>query len=226
MNMQKIALGLLIGAVVLAVSGVAMGRAMPVPLHQPQLETITFVDYWVPSHAGPGPHPVECSGNFKFTRGGLKWLVSSVTYDINESTIPSGLSGAATAIGDAFDVWTSAESASPTFSEGASSNTISWQALGTGGIVAYASISYYPATKEIVAFQMVFNSDLDWSTSGESGKFDVQNVAAHEAGHVEGLGHVNAPKDGLETMYKLTTTGETIKQTLCDGDIAGVSQLY
>ena len=54
----------------------------------------------------------------------------------------------------------------------------------------------------------------------------MQNVATHEAGHVEGLGHVNAPKDGLETMYKLTAPEETLKKTLCDGDLAGIDALY
>lgn len=194
----------------------------------PEIETITFVDYKGPTHAGKGPHPTDCSDSFHFIRGGLKWLVSSVTYDINENSIPIGLSSSdvATAISNSFDAWKNAESSSPTFSEGTGTNTVSWQSLGTGGIVAYVSISYFPKSKEIVAFSMVFNSDLDWSTSGEAGKFDVQNVGTHEAGHVEGLGHVKAPKDGLDSMYKLVDEGEIIKQTLCTGDITGIQALY
>ena len=54
----------------------------------------------------------------------------------------------------------------------------------------------------------------------------MQNVATHEAGHVEGLGHVNAPKDGVETMYKFTDEGETFRRKLCDGDLAGIDALY
>lgn len=196
----------------------------------PQIETITFVDYWEPSHAGPGPHPSTCSGNFQFTQGGLKWTISSVKYNIDESSIPASLSSAAvsTALDNTFNTWEAAEASSPSFSEdNSSTNIIAWQSLGTTtGVVAFAQVSYIPPLKQIVGFQMVFNSDLSWSTSGESGKYDLQNVATHESGHVEGLDHVNAPKDGLESMYKLTATGETIKQDLCTGDTAGIQALY
>lgn len=226
--MKKLIVSFVLATLFLSIVSIGIASSVKNKASIPEIETITFVDYREPTHAGPGPHPTDCSGNFKFTNGGLKWLETTVTYDIDESTIPSELSSSdvSTAIANSFDAWKSAESASPTFSEDTSTNTISWQSLGTGGIVAYASISYYPATKEIAAFNMVFNSDLDWSTSGEAGKFDVFNVATHEAGHVEGLNHVNAPQDGLESMYKLTDEGETIKQTLCTGDISGIQALY
>ena len=55
---------------------------------------------------------------------------------------------------------------------------------------------------------------------------DVGNVATHEFGHVAGLDHVNAPKDGCLTMFRFATTGETQKGTLGLGDKLGMDVLY
>ena len=84
-----------------------------------------------------------------------------------------------------------------------------------------AGISFKPWSKEIVSFEIVFDKDEDWGTGGDTSDFDIQNVAAHEVGHVVGLGHVSAPKDGLLTMYRYTRQGVTIKQTLGLADKLG-----
>jgi len=233
-NIMKSAFGgkkFLAGLGILSLLALVVAPVLAAPSHRavtPKLETITFVDYW--THAGPGPHPSgenDCSGNFRFTNGGLKWSDSSVNYALNSTGSGLGASDVSAAITAAFDVWKTAESISPTFNEsGGASNTIAWASLGTTGVVAQASITYNPPTKTIVAFSMTFNSDLDWSITGEAEKFDVQNIAVHETGHVEGLNHVNAPKDGVESMYRLTATGETLKGDLCVGDIAGIQKLY
>ena len=54
---------------------------------------------------------------------------------------------------------------------------------------------------------------------------DFENIAQHELGHSIGMGH---PSDSCteETMYRFAETGETKKQTLEAGDIAGVNDLY
>ena len=60
----------------------------------------------------------------------------------------------------------------------------------------------------------------------ESAFFDVENVISHEFGHVAGLGHVNAPKDGCLTMYALSGKGEIQKRDLGFGDQLGMDVLY
>ena len=47
----------------------------------------------------------------------------------------------------------------------------------------------------------------------------------HEFGHVAGLDHVNAPRDGCLTMYRFATSGETQKRTLGLGDRLGMDVL-
>lgn len=203
------------------------GRAPHAASAPSDLEMAWFVDYF--SHAGPGPHPASCSGSFGFIAGGISWSISAVSYDLLSGTIPAGLGAGAvaTAVQSSFDAWSGAEASAPDFAEaGGVANTVSWASLGGTGIVAATAVSYIPRTKTIVGFDMFFNDDLDWDTGGSAGAFDVQNVGTHEAGHAFGLGHVNAPKDGLETMYKLTDEGELIKQSLCTGDVAGITALY
>ena len=54
---------------------------------------------------------------------------------------------------------------------------------------------------------------------------DFENIATHELGHTVGMGH---PSDYCteETMFRFASAGETKKQTLEAGDIAGISKLY
>lgn len=189
----------------------------------PEVETVTFVDYRI--HAGPGPHPTACSGKFRFINGGIKWSATSVEYDFDVSGAPTG---AATAVQDSFDAWSDASDA-PVFSQSdGSDNDVFWASLGEFGPVAVTGVSFIRPTKEIVGFDMIFNSELAWSADGTpaSGEFDVQNVGTHEAGHAFGMDHVGSPADGLETMYRFTAEGETIKRTLCTGDEEGILALY
>lgn len=83
-----------------------------------------------------------------------------------------------------------------------------------------------PSERQLVEWDQVYDQvDFDWSDSGEMGKMDFENIATHELGHSVGMGH---PNDSCteETMYRLADFGETKKQTLEAGDIAGVKALY
>lgn len=83
-----------------------------------------------------------------------------------------------------------------------------------------------PFMRELVEWDALFDDvDFDWSTSGEAGKMDFQNIATHEFGHAAGMGH---PDDSCteETMYRFADFGETKKRDLNAGDIAGINELY
>ena len=105
-------------------------------------------------------------------------------------------------------------------------NTVSWRNLGDTGPVAATYYWYYPSLKQIIEFDIVLNSAYDWSTSGESGKYDVWNVVAHEAGHTLVLYDLYPQKDAWLTMYGYTWLGDTLKRTLGYGDRLGVAKLY
>ncbi|MBI2051502.1 matrixin family metalloprotease [Candidatus Roizmanbacteria bacterium] len=83
-----------------------------------------------------------------------------------------------------------------------------------------------PSQRELVEWDQVYDdSDFDWSSAGETGKMDFENISTHEIGHSTGMGH---PDDSCteETMYRFSSTGETKKRDLNTGDIAGANQLY
>ena len=101
--------------------------------------------------------------------------------------------------------------------------------LGDDGPIAFAIVwgifSGPPQGRKLVEWDAVFNSDYDWSLSGEANKMDYQNIATHEFGHALGLGHPESTCTE-ETMYAFASFGETKKRTLELGDIAGVNELY
>jgi len=83
-----------------------------------------------------------------------------------------------------------------------------------------------PSQRELVEWDQVYDQvDFDWSSSGEAGKMDFENIAQHELGHSVGMGHPDSTCTE-ETMYAFASSGETKKRTLEAGDIAGVNNLY
>ncbi|MBI1978821.1 MAG: matrixin family metalloprotease [Candidatus Aenigmarchaeota archaeon] len=83
-----------------------------------------------------------------------------------------------------------------------------------------------PGQRELVEWDQVYDQvDFDWSSTGEADKMDFENIATHELGHTVGMGH---PDDSCteETMYRYASYGETKKQDLNSGDIAGIQALY
>lgn len=83
------------------------------------------------------------------------------------------------------------------------------------------------AGRELVEWDQIYDDvDFDWSSSGEGGKMDFENIATHELGHSVGLDDLYDSNCSEQTMYGYASYGETKKQTLESGDIAGISTLY
>ncbi|OGB75372.1 hypothetical protein A2810_02910 [candidate division Kazan bacterium RIFCSPHIGHO2_01_FULL_49_10] len=84
-----------------------------------------------------------------------------------------------------------------------------------------------PQGRELVEWDQVYDDvDYDWSASGEAGKMDFENIATHELGHSIGLADLYNLEALEQTMYGYADYGETNKQTLESGDIAGTNALY
>jgi hypothetical protein len=82
-----------------------------------------------------------------------------------------------------------------------------------------------PDSREIIEWDAVYRDDVPWSTTEPYPGYDLWNAAAHELGHAAGLGH---PSDTCtdETMDRFISAGETKKQTLHAGDLAGIAAIY
>ena len=108
-------------------------------------------------------------------------------------------------------------------------NEVMFENLGATNTIAYAIVwgrfGGPPSQRELVEWEVVFNSDYDWSETGEANNMDYQNIATHEFGHALGLTHPDSTCTE-ETMYAFASFGETKKQTLEAGDIVGVNKLY
>lgn len=84
-----------------------------------------------------------------------------------------------------------------------------------------------PKARELIEWDQIYDDvDFDWSSSGEADKMDFESIATHELGHSVGLGDLYDAACSEVTMYGYATEGETKKQSLEDGDIAGIKKLY
>lgn len=84
-----------------------------------------------------------------------------------------------------------------------------------------------PFARELVEWDQVYDDfDFDWSSNGEAGKMDFENIATHELGHSVGMGDLYDTVCSEETMFGYADFGETKKQTLNTGDITGINKLY
>jgi hypothetical protein len=108
-------------------------------------------------------------------------------------------------------------------------------------VLASTSFLVDTRTGEIVESDIFFNSAFQWSVAenGEPGRFDVQSIALHEAGHFLGLSHSalgeTEPRAGGgrrvlgagAVMFPIAfAAGNIAGRTLQPDDIAGVSDIY
>src|SRR5438093_563110 len=70
---------------------------------------------------------------------------------------------------------------------------------------------------------IAFNPALDFSTSGETNKFDIQSVLTHEIGHLLGLDHSALVSS---VMVPFGVSSQLDQRTLAYDDIAGIMEIY
>lgn len=116
-------------------------------------------------------------------------------------------------------------------------NTVLWKELDQKTKIAMTVIWYVPDTDgdglaEIVEADIVLNSLLKWGIDpdGEGprtiDKYDVKNIATHEAGHIVGLAGLTDGSCRELTMCEHSAIGQTNKISLEGGDVTGAQFLY
>lgn len=104
-------------------------------------------------------------------------------------------------------------------------NTVTRFKLGSSALaVTYIRWS----GSSVVEVDTVINMDYsNWSSTGQAGYYDIQNVMTHEFGHWLVLKDLyNWITDGQKTMYGSAGTGETKKRSLESDDINGIRAIY
>ncbi len=95
-----------------------------------------------------------------------------------------------------------------------------------GSSTIAVTFSYFKTQNNTLLFDeadIIFNPTLNFSTSGETEKFDIQSVLTHEVGHLLGLDH-----SGLvsSVMVPFSQPSQVHQRTLSYDDVAGISEIY
>jgi len=243
--MKKLGLGILIGILALTFSGVlVMVRAITPQekgkANAPDLEKIEFIHYKknFAKPAGKAPNQPSC---YKFlSPQKVRWQSLPVSYVIN-STNPQNLNQifiekAILASAETWDDATRRELMNNvyTFNNDITygvqdyTNAVTFGNYSTKGVIAVTTIWYNPATKAIVEFDIMFDTDWTWGemSGATPNVMDLQNIATHEFGHGVGLADVYGSVCSAVTMYGYSDYGETNKRTLEKPDITGLQALY
>jgi hypothetical protein len=184
---------------------------------------------------------------------GLAWKSRPVRYFVSDSSVPGvSVEQFRDAIGRAAATWQAAptsgiafefvgvSSARPLDEDGASTfGFLSRPQLDR--VLASTSFLVDTTTGEILESDVFFNSAFPWSVAngGEAGRYDLESIAAHELGHVLGLGHSALGETELvggggrrlvaagALMFPIAYgAGTTLGRTLQPDDVAGASDLY
>lgn len=246
--MKKLIISIILSATLVLLLLPATVSAGPTnkPITPKDIKEITFVHFAKPD-TPPGqdkkdkPEP-EPEGIYELI--GTK-LFETATYYVNTSGAPTDSD---IEIIESFETWDGVVAAE-LFNCGGETNlsgrkydgqnTVSWARIAPKRTIAIATFWYYsddnPETfDEIIEFDIVFNSFLNWGIDSDdelegdilTDAFDVQNIATHEVGHIVGLADLYDSDNYYLTMYGYGSEGETQKISLADGDIEGANLIY
>jgi hypothetical protein len=182
----------------------------------------------------------------------VKWQQTPVRYFVNEgSTAGVSTAAFADAVGRAFASWEAVPSAAIRYQFGGFTSSVPGDDDGRTTIgflatpelervLASTSLLIDEVSGELLEADIFFNSAFPWSTSaaGEPGRFDVETIALHEIGHLNGLGHSAIGETEVSgggrtvlasgaAMFPLAFgPGNVLHRSLLPDDVAGVSDLY
>ncbi len=107
-------------------------------------------------------------------------------------------------------------------------NAVSWSSTGEdmGEALGLTYRWGNPSTGYFYDVDIKLNAAASWSLLGEAGKYDLQSVITHEAGHFAGLADLYGASDRGKTMFGYIYPGDKGPRTLHADDEAGLSYLY
>jgi hypothetical protein len=159
--------------------------------------------------------------------GPVLYRVNTTNLDLPDAVIPPALAAGA-------DAWTTQTSASFDFQYAGTStvttntndglNVVMFRNASSGS--AIATTYWWSSGSRIIDADIVFwdgGFRFFTGSTGCSGGFYIEDIAAHEFGHALGLGHSAVTS---ATMYPSVSSCATGNRTLDPDDIAGVEALY
>lgn len=209
--------------------------------HAPDLEKIEFIHYKkdFAKPTGKAPKAPSC---YKFLTPGknpIRWY-DTVNYVINPTNpqdLPETFVGSA--VSTSAETWDTAATSRELMNNKYTTDVVAYGVQDyknaivfgnypTAGVIAVTTVWYNPASRAIVEFDIMFDTDWTWGKVSEAtpNVMDLQNIATHEFGHGVGLADVYGSACSVVTMYGYSDYGETNKRTLETPDITGLLKLY
>ena len=198
------------------------------------LERVDFIHYVKPENLGKSAKTDSC-----YKLMGVKWKSLPVSYIINPSN-PEGLSESfvTSAISTSAETWDTSTASelfnnvygidyTATYGIQNFVNVVDFGDYPDDRVIAVTSVWYTPVGRQIVEFDIRFNTRFSWGNADlNPGLMDLQNIATHELGHSFGLADIYSTACAEVTMYGYSTEGEVKKRTLEQPDIIGIQKLY
>jgi len=145
-----------------------------------------------------------------------------------------------TAIGNAVDSWNAAGGTPFRFVNAGVTSRTDWESndlhlvtfdennssgffTGGSGTVAITPVSFFENGRILDADVLFNGKNFRFTTSGMGGRFDVQDVMAHELGHVAGLDHSGVCG---ATMYPYVDTSVILHRSLSRDERSGLASIY
>jgi len=226
--MKKIIISILMIILMLSITAAASDK----PKEKSDIGRIDFIHY-AKENNGKAAKTETC---YKLI--GVKWLTTPVNYVINPAN-DDGLTEefVTNAISTSANTWDAATSkqlfgsyvTDPAAYYGTRDykNAISFGDYSNSGVIAVTSVWYIKSTKQIVEFDMLFNTDFVWGDATiNPALMDLENIATHELGHSVGLADLYSTSCTEVTMYGYSNNGDVAKRTLEQPDITGLQKMY
>jgi hypothetical protein len=159
--------------------------------------------------------------------GPVLYYVNTTNMDLPDAVIPPALAVGANAWSDqtrASFRFQYAGTSTVTTNTNDGLNVVMFRNASNGS--AIATTYWWSSGSRIIDADIVFwdgGFQFFTGSTGCSNGFYIEDIAAHEFGHVLGLGHSTVP---TATMYPTVSTCATGNRTLDPDDIAGVEALY
>ncbi len=179
--------------------------------------------------------------NVSFAAPNKKFSNPDITFYVNQNGTPDA-NGEFTAIQSSLQTWSNVNNSNLAFIYGGTTtrtpqsfdnfNDIGWiesnwpyssSAIGVNVLRFNSVLNSNQAFESDIFFNGV---NYTWTTTGQAGRYDVQNIATHELCHALNLQDLYGNTDGEKTTYGFSSTNETKKRTLEAADISGAVYLY